>query len=131
MSLKLTKQRQRILEAIQASDGHMTADQIHTVLKDQGDSVGIATIYRNLNVLFAEKLINRIHHPDLGFIYDKNLHDHYHFHCRECGTVTDVDIPVRDDLNAHVEKELGCLVIDHEMSFEGICKDCLSKRKDN
>lgn len=129
MSLKLTKQRQKILDTIQASKGHMTADQIHTLLKEQGESVGIATIYRNLNVLYAEHLVNRIHHPDLGFIYDKNLHDHYHFHCRECGRVEDVDIPFRDDLHSRVESELGCLVIDHDMSFEGICKDCLEKRK--
>ncbi|CAM3458797.1 transcriptional repressor [Erysipelothrix sp. HDW6B] len=128
MSLKLTKQRQEILDVIQASDGHMTADEIHSTLKEHGVSVGIATIYRNLNVLYAEKLINRVRHPELGFIYDKNLHDHYHFRCRECNRIQDVEIEYRDDLHALVEQELGCLVIDHDMSFEGICSECLKKR---
>lgn len=129
MNLKLTKQRQQILDLIQASDGHMTADEIHTALKDQGKSIGIATIYRNLNVLYAEKLINRVRHPELGYIYDKNTHDHYHFRCQSCNRIFDVEIPYRDELHAIVEKELHCLVISHDMSFEGICESCLEEKK--
>ncbi len=130
MSIKLTKQRQEILDLIQASEGHMTADEIHTKLKENGKTVGIATIYRNLNVLYAEKMINRVRHPELGFIYDKNLHDHYHFRCKECNRILDVEIPYQDNLHELVEKELGCLVLEHDMSFEGICKECLQAKKD-
>lgn len=127
MSIKLTKQRQEILDLIQASEGHMTADQIHTKLKEGDVSIGIATVYRNLNVLYNEKLINRVRHPELGFIYDKNLHDHYHFRCRECNRIEDVELDYRKELHQLVEEELGCLVLDHDITFEGICKDCLAK----
>lgn len=127
MSLKLTKQRQEILDLIQASSGHMTADQIHSKLKDQQVTIGIATVYRNLNVLFDEKLINRVRHPELGYIYDKNIHDHYHFRCVQCNCIEDVSIEYQDKLHKIVEEELNCKVESHNINFEGICKDCLKK----
>lgn len=128
MTVKLTKQGEMILELIQSSDGHMTADQIHTSLKNNGISMGIATIYRNLNVLYANHQINRVRHPDLGYIYDKNLHRHYHFRCQECDRIVDVEIPYQSHLHQLVEDELECFVTEHEVTFEGICKDCLAKR---
>lgn len=128
MSLKLTKQRQEILDLIQASSGHMTADQIHSKLKDQQVTMGIATVYRNLNVLFDEKLINRVRHPELGYIYDKNIHDHYHFRCVQCNSIEDVSIEYQDKLHKIVEEDLNCKVESHNINFEGICKDCLKKK---
>ena len=128
MSLKLTKQRQEILDLIQASSGHMTADQIHSKLKDQQVTIGIATVYRNLNVLFDEKLINRVRHPELGYIYDKNIHDHYHFRCVQCNSIEDVSIEYQDKLHKIVEEDLNCKVESHNINFEGICKNCLKKK---
>lgn len=129
MSLKLTKQRQEILDLIQASSGHMTADAIHSKLKDQSVSIGIATVYRNLNVLYDEKLINRVRHPELGYIYDKNTDDHYHFRCVQCNSIQDVDIEYQKKLHAIVEKDLDCKVESHNINFEGICRNCLKKNE--
>lgn len=130
MTLKITKQRQEILDIINASDGHMTADQIHAALRDQGVSIGIATVYRSLNVLYAEKFINRVRHPELGYIYDKNVHEHYHFRCIQCNKIQDVDtLEHQDALHALVEKELGCVVMNHDITFEGLCQECLKKKK--
>ncbi|CAM3700080.1 Fur family transcriptional regulator [Erysipelothrix urinaevulpis] len=129
MSLKLTKQRQEILDLIRNSSGHMTADQIHSVLKEQNVKIGIATVYRNLNVLYEEHLINRVRHPELGYIYDKNIHDHYHFRCVECDRIQDVSIEYQDRLHKVVEDELNAKVFSHDINFEGICSECLKKNK--
>lgn len=127
VSLKLTKQRKEILDLIQASDGHMTADQIHSKLKEHNVSIGIATVYRNLNVLYEEHLVNRVRHPELGYIYDKNVHDHYHFRCVRCNRIEDVDLEYQDKLHKIVENELGCKVERHDINFEGVCRECLNK----
>lgn len=127
MSLKLTKQRQEILDLIQTSSGHMTADEIHSKLRDQEVTIGIATVYRNLNVLYDERLINRVRHPELGYIYDKNTKDHYHFRCVQCNRIDDVSIEYQDKLHKIVENDLGSKVESHNINFEGICKDCLKK----
>lgn len=126
---KLTKQRQEVLMLIENSQGHMTADQIHGKLKERGKAVGIATVYRNLNVLYEDHLINRVKHPELGFIYDKNLHKHYHLHCIQCGGIEDVDLNFPQMLNKEVEKALNCQVLEHELTFEGICAACIAQQK--
>lgn len=127
MDIKLTKQGQVIYDLIQDSSGHMTADEIHSQLKKQENKIGIATVYRNLNTLYDQKLINRVRHPELGYIYDKNTHEHYHFRCVVCDRITDVEIQPMDSTHEIVSKALGALVLSHDMSFEGICKDCRSK----
>jgi len=45
--------------------------------------IGIATIYRNINTLFNAGYINRVRHPELGYIYDKNKSEYYHFYDKE------------------------------------------------
>lgn len=125
---KLTKQRQVILEAIENSQGHMTADEIHSKLKEQGDSVGIATIYRNLNVLYEDHLINRVRHPEFGYIYDKNTYKHYHLHCIQCNKIEDVELKLPDSIKKEVEAALNCKVLEHELTFEGICSECSVKK---
>ena len=129
MSIKLTKQGAEIYELIQNSSGHMTADQIHSKLKEQDVKIGIATVYRNLNTLYDNKQINRVRHPELGFIYDKNLHDHYHFRCVQCDKIQDLDLPYKENLNKQVQESLGALVLIHELTFEGICQSCLAKKE--
>ena len=70
--MKRTKQGQQIYDLILSSNGHMTAEKILIEFKKQNLEIGIATIYRNINTLFNAGYINRVRHPELGYIYDKN-----------------------------------------------------------
>lgn len=127
MTRRKTQLRDSIYELINHSDGHMTADQVHALLRADGVSIGIATVYRNLNVLFEDGKINRVKHPDYGFIYDKNLHPHNHFICSQCGKVIDVDVDVSVSDIESINKALEGKVLSHTVFFEGLCKDCLKK----
>lgn len=129
MDTKLTKQGTQIYKLINASSGHMTADQIHSGLKDKDISIGIATVYRNLNSLYEQNLINRVKHPDLGYIYDKNVHDHYHIRCVECDRISDIDIDRQVHLETLAEQFSGFEVLSHEIIFEGICPECQKNLK--
>ena len=124
MTQKVTKQGTELLKLINASSGHMTADQIHSALKNKEVSIGIATVYRNLNALYDMKLINRVQHPDLGFIYDKNTSDHYHIRCVECDTINDLQIEPQSHLEDLAAEDSGYIVLSHEIIFEGICPKC-------
>lgn len=124
MNVKLTKQGMQILKLIKDSSGHMTADQIHSALKDNDVSIGIATVYRNLNSIYDQKLINRVKHPDLGYIYDKNTSDHYHIRCVECDTISDLHMERQIHLEKIAAEDSGFEVLSHEIIFEGICPKC-------
>lgn len=122
---KNTKQRQQILNVIRSSEGHLTAEQVFTRLRDQDELIGIATVYRNLNLLYQNHLINRVQHPDYGFVYDKNVDDHYHLRCVRCNRLFDVEMEHQDDLDRQAEQLTGAKISGHKMVFEGICADCL------
>lgn len=129
MKSRLTKNQEHILGLIQNSQGHITAEQINFLLKSEGESMSLATIYRNLNLLYDKSLVNRVRHPEFGFIYDRNTRDHYHFYCQRCEKIVDVNISYQSSLNQLVEEELGCKVNRNEIIFEGICKECLIELK--
>ncbi len=129
MSLKSTKQRERILEVIHEAHGHLTADQVYSILKAEDTSIGVATVYRNLKTLYENKIINRIQHPDFGYVYDANLDRHYHFHCDVCNKMYDIDDLYKEELNREVEHKFGGKVRSHMTFFYGTCPDCLKKSK--
>lgn len=125
MGIKQTKQRERILEVIRDAHGHMTADEIYQELKKEQADIGVATVYRNVKYLFEHKMVNRIKHPDYGYVYDANLERHYHFHCQHCNKMYDIDNMYNESLNRKIEKEFGGKVYHHMTFFYGICPDCL------
>lgn len=130
MTLKNTKQRAIILEVIMASKEHLTAEQIYSKLKDEDYSIGLATVYRNLNVLYQTHQINRVLHQESGYVYDGNTHQHYHFKCSECGAIVDVEMPYQESLDelAKVFSEEN-EIDSHTIVFNGICQSCLKKNK--
>lgn len=124
---KLSDTRQKILDVIKHSNKHMTADDIHLQLRMDKESIGIATVYRNLNYLHEHGHLRRIEDLELGYIYDCGLHKHYHFKCRVCLEVTDVEVPDQNALNEMVQEEIGAISVTHDILFEGICKNCQEK----
>lgn len=131
MTVKTTKQRERILEVIREAHGHLTADQVYSQLRLEDHSIGMATVYRNLKFLYENHMVNRIQHPDFGYVYDSNLDEHYHFHCVSCNRIMDIEHMVHDELNKEVEKIFGGKVFHHMAYFYGICPDCLKKKDSN
>lgn len=129
MSVKTTKQRERILEVVKQANGHITAAQVYQKLLSDDKTIGAATVYRNLNYLYDNHLINRIQHPELGYIYDANLHDHYHFHCEVCDQFYDVDDIILKDLENEVASTFGGKVTSHMIFFKGVCPSCLKAQQ--
>ena len=122
--VRLSNTRKSILQSLENSGKHMGAEEIHDVLKKENPSIGIATVYRNLNYLYEHGLINRFQDKDVGYIYDVNVHDHYHFKCKQCGQVFDISMDYQKELDEKVAKRLGIQNVTHEIIFGGICKTC-------
>lgn len=127
MSIKQTKQRERILEVIREAHGHLTAEEVYNEIKKEEQDIGVATVYRNVKYLYEHKLINRIKHPEFGYVYDANLDRHYHFHCQQCNKMYDIDGQYDEALNRKIEKEFGGKIYHHMTFFYGICPACLAK----
>ena len=120
-----TKQRELILNAITQAPGPLSVNEISEILNDSGNSTGIATIYRTVNLLIDNQLIRCVRLQDAVQRYEAaDTPHHHHFHCEVCDKVYDIKGCY---LNFHGEDQKipeGHTIVSHEITFHGICKDC-------
>ena len=128
MLRKSSKQRTMIMRYMQQIDGHVTPEQVFHALNQDGQSISLATVYRNLNILVEMNEIKKIAHPIEGYQYDKTCTPHYHLHCTKCDRILDLDYPYDDSLNKMIAKKTGLHISTHSLMAEGICADCAKKQ---
>lgn len=133
--LKVTTQRLLVLEALAGCPGnHLTAEEIFELVKVDYPEIGLATVYRTIQLLLELQLIDRINLDDgfvryeIGKAYaDEQKHHHHHLICRECGKVMSFEDDLLDELEQKIYSTTGFLVMDHEVKFYGSCVECGGK----
>lgn len=125
--MRNTIQRSIVLSAVRALKTHPTAEEIYREINTAHPNISRGTVYRNLNVLAEQGTILRVLIPDAADRFDFNTVGHYHFRCRECDRVTDVDYPYQADINSEIARKYGCEVTEHTIVFSGRCAECIAK----
>ena len=90
--MKYSKQRNIILEIVNSSYNHPTADMIYKEVQKQIPNISLGTVYRNLNQLVEHGYIKKISIPNESERFDKTLQEHIHFICLSCKKVEDLSI---------------------------------------
>lgn len=124
-SLRNTRQRALVLDAVCSFGGHPTSAEVYEQVKKEHPKISRATVYRNLDTLVDLDRIMRIEVPSGATRYDKTNNPHYHLKCRECGCVFDVQMPYLQDLEQQVKLPSDFKIEGHQIIFEGLCADCL------
>lgn len=135
--LKVTHQRLLILSVLEQNSGrHMAAEDIYGLVTEEHPEIGLATVYRTLQLLWDMQLVDRINLDDgcvryeIGHLLtDETKHNHHHLICRKCGRVIPFDADLLDELEDHIEEAAGFHVQDHELKFYGLCSDCMKSEK--
>lgn len=134
--LKVTNQRIAVLEVLQSgTDEHLTAEEIFDLVREKHPEIGLATVYRTIQLLSDMKLIEKLSLDD-GFVrYEigktsDSGHRHHHLVCLGCGKVVSVRKDLLTALENDIERSLEFKVVNHEVKFFGYCKDCKDKSKD-
>lgn len=123
-TMKYSRQREALLTLLQSVRTHPTAEWLYTELKKEFPNISLATVYRNLNLLAETGEIIRL---DVGTgteHFDATAKTHYHFICRQCHAVSDLEIPVMTELNQAAEKNNPIHVENHSLLFYGVCENC-------
>ncbi len=119
--MRVTRQKKIILDIINHSYDHLTAEQVYIKCRRVISNISLGTVYRNLNNLVDERKIKRIKMKD-GDHFDNLLEKHNHFICDNCGRIIDI----KDDIS--LEYKIGNnKIVDYEINFRGICENCLRK----
>lgn len=135
--LKVTQQRMLVLRTLADRSGrHMAAEDIYELIREEYPEIGLATVYRTLQLLLEMQLVDRINLDDgcvryeIGHLFEGDTkHNHHHLICRVCGKVLPFEDDLLEGLECHIEEDTGFHILDHQLKFYGHCKDCLSKSK--
>lgn len=123
-----TRQRATIAEVMAEIEEFRTAQDIHDLLRHQGHSVGLATVYRNLQAMAEAGEVDVVRLPDGQASYRAcgtatHAH-HHHLICRSCGRTVEVTLPPLEGLIRSLAAEHGFAEMDHELEFFGVCGSC-------
>jgi Fe2+ or Zn2+ uptake regulation protein len=123
-----SRQRTRILEILRSTDSHPTASWVYEQLKPDFPSLSLGTVYRNLNILVEQGVVQELKFGSTFDRYDGITRPHYHFICEACGGISDVDLDHESDLNTKVQETLAHKVNYHRLEFYGLCRECLPEK---
>ncbi len=125
----MTKQRRIILDELRSADTHPTADQLYLAIKDKLPHIGLATVYRNLDLLVREGLIQKLEFGGSQKRFDGNPQEHYHMRCLSCGEVRDgrEQMPA---LQSTPGSSAGYEITGYHLEFTGYCARCKNDHND-
>lgn len=126
---RTTRQKKVILELLQGTDIHPTADWVYEEARKILPGISLGTVYRNLRVLTESNVIRELNYGSTYSRYDGNPSEHYHFVCTECERVMDVPMEVQGHLNVDLEEKTGWQIQTHRLEFYGLCSDCQEGNK--
>ena len=130
--LKVTNQRLLVMEAIAACpEEHLTAEEIFDLVKVSYPEIGLATVYRTIQLLNELNLIDRINFDDGYVRYEMgrtqergNKHHHHHLICMKCGKVISFQDDLLEELEEKITVTTGFQIVDHEVKLYGYCVEC-------
>lgn len=122
--LKLTRQREQILTVFLKME-HITAEQMYRLLAKKDPHIGLATIYRTLN-LFCEAGLAQARHFGAQTQYDNVSHKGHHDHliCTSCGKIVEFENCDIERLQDEVAARNGFTIQTHKLELYGLCSSC-------
>jgi len=125
--LKYSHQREAIMDYLKSTVDHPTADEVYNHIRESIPNISLGTVYRNLNQLAAAGKLLRLTCDGKIDHFDACTSPHYHFLCNTCGRVSDLHMPMDNELLSRAREFTPNKVTDVSIMFSGICTHCLSK----
>jgi Fur family ferric uptake transcriptional regulator len=106
--------------------GFWSAQQIHAELRRRGERIGLTTVYRHLQVLSEDGLLDTIRDAGGETLYRRcrSATHHHHLICRVCGTSVEVEGRAVEQWAEKVAAEAGFTAVDHTVELFGLCPSC-------
>jgi Fur family zinc uptake transcriptional regulator/Fur family ferric uptake transcriptional regulator len=125
--MKATPKRLAILEMLDGESAYASPEELWKRLRDRFDSLGLPTVYRNLEELAASGVISKVIHPNrqLYYYFCRNREHHHHFVCLSCRKVEDVPSCGIEALEREVSLRNGGKVLSHILQLNGLCGGCV------
>lgn len=132
---RFTRQRRLVLEILlENRERHLSAEEVFKFSRDRGEEIGLATIYRTLELLEGLGLIHKLNFGDGRSRYElahRDISDHHHHHlvCLGCDGIFEVEDDLLHQLEEVIEKKHGFNIVNHNLQFYGYCSKCQEREK--
>ena len=123
-NMRLTTQRQIILEELGKVTCHPTANEVYDMVRKRLPRIGLGTVYRNLELMADSGVILKLEVGGTQKRFDATVAPHYHIRCSSCGKVDDVHIEVQQQINELAKSASNYEILGHHIEFSGVCIDC-------
>jgi Fur family transcriptional regulator, ferric uptake regulator len=121
-----TRQAEALASVLSSLPGFLGAQQIHAELRRRGERIGLATVYRQLQVLSEDGRVDTIREAGGETLYRQCRSEAHHHHliCRACGASVEVEGRAVEQWAAKVAAEAGFTAVDHTVELFGLCPRC-------
>jgi Fur family ferric uptake transcriptional regulator len=120
-----TRQRRAIAGVMEAFDDFRSAQEIHALLSERGERVGLSTVYRGLQSMADAGEIDSLRTESGESIYRRcSATHHHHLVCRSCGATVEVEGPTVEKWTRSVAAAHGYSDVSHTLEIFGTCGSC-------
>jgi len=125
--LRMTPQRQLVLDAVASMHGHLSAEQVYQHVVRVFPDVNISTVYRTLEVLEELGVVRHTHfHDDVALYERTDTSPHHHMVCSRCGSDFELDLDVLQPLADELKRRYGFEADLAHSAIVGQCRACLA-----
>lgn len=126
-----SRQREQILDVFLKTEKHPTINDLYDLVKKKYPKIGLATVYRTMEVICEAGLARKVDFEDKTKRYEhkyKHQH-HHHLVCIKCGKVIEITSDKLEKIQKELAKKHGFTITKDTMKLFGICKICKGKEK--
>ena len=129
--IALTRQRQIVLDVIQAADNHPTAAEVFDAARHKMPGISFGTVYNSLRYLKGAGLVREIAFGNGASRYDRETDRHDHAICSVCGKLVDFDLPGTVALTRSAARASKYKPQSIHLTLVGLCPKCRERKSDN
>ena len=126
---RMTRQRAAVVDLLAGTDDFRSAQQLHEMLRDQGETIGLATVYRTMQSLAEHGEVDVLRADDGETLYRQcaTPTHHHHLVCRYCGATVELDAQTVERWAHQMGAEYGYSDVQHTVELFGTCSDCAAR----
>jgi Fur family ferric uptake transcriptional regulator len=127
--VRSTRQRAAVSAVLDELDGFRSAQDLHAMLRQRGEGIGLTTVYRTLQALSEAGEVDVLRTDDGESVYRRcSTGHHHHLVCRSCGRTVEVEGPTVERWADRVATENGFVDVSHTLEVFGTCDACAARR---
>ena len=121
-NLKATPQRLEITNALY-TNGHISIENLYDLMLKKFNSISLATIYKNINLMLEASFIQEVKIPYKKSVYELTKETHSHIVCDRCGDIVDIELDL-DSIVSNAMKKSSYKINKSDLILSGTCKNC-------